>query len=192
MDPDPGGPKTYGSQNATLFSSFKTVLYLSTIFTQDQCCGSMKFLYGSGSADKYLWLMDPDPVIFVNDLQDINKNFQVFLLITFWMYIFIIFQRYKVIKKSQIGRNHCFSYYFCLPIEGSRYVSLTNGTGSGRPTSKWILRIRNRIRNAALDNVAKLFSVRNKAKFNFEKCNLFRNFISFSFFKTVTADKKNS
>jgi hypothetical protein len=26
-----------------------------------QCCGSMKFWYGSGSADPYLWLMDPDP-----------------------------------------------------------------------------------------------------------------------------------
>ncbi len=42
----------------------------------------MKFWYGSGtgSADPYLylWLMDPDadldPVIFVSDLQDVNKN----------------------------------------------------------------------------------------------------------------------
>ncbi len=46
-----------------------------------QCCGSMKFWYGSGSADPYLWLMDPDPfadsdpAIFVSDLQDVKKLF---------------------------------------------------------------------------------------------------------------------
>jgi hypothetical protein len=34
----------------------------------------MKFWYGSGSADPYLLLMDPDPAIFVSDLQDVNKN----------------------------------------------------------------------------------------------------------------------
>ncbi len=45
-----------------------------------QSCGSMKFWYGSGSADPYLWLMDPDPAIFVSDLQDVNnKLFSKFL-----------------------------------------------------------------------------------------------------------------
>jgi hypothetical protein len=47
---------------------------------------------------------DPDPDIFVIDLQDANKKtgfFQVFLLIPFGRYIYIIFQRLKVIKKSQ-------------------------------------------------------------------------------------------
>jgi hypothetical protein len=40
----------------------------------------MKFWYGSGSADPYLWLMDPDldadldPAIFISDLQDVNKK----------------------------------------------------------------------------------------------------------------------
>ncbi len=57
----------------------------------------------------------------------------------------IIFQGQKVIKKSQNSRNQCFSYYFCLTIEGSGSVSLTNGSGSGRPKNIWILRIR--IRN---------------------------------------------
>ncbi len=52
--------------------------------------------YGSGSADPYLWLMDPDtdadpdPAIFVTDLQDINK---IAYYLTFWSYIYIIFQR---------------------------------------------------------------------------------------------------
>jgi hypothetical protein len=42
-------------------------------------------------------------------------------------------------KKSQNSRNQCFSYYFCLMIEGSGSrsgagsVSLTNRSGSGMP-----------------------------------------------------------
>jgi hypothetical protein len=85
---------------------------------------------------------DPDPAIFVSDLQDVNK---VFLLINFLRYIYIIFQRYKVIKKSQNSRNQCFSYYFCLMIEGS---------GSGKPKNIWIhwIKIRIRIRNTAVRN----------------------------------------
>jgi hypothetical protein len=35
-----------------------------------------------------------------------------------------------------------FFYYFCLMIEGSGSISLTNGSGSGRPKNIWILRIR--------------------------------------------------
>jgi hypothetical protein len=48
----------------------------------NQCCGSMKFWYGSGSgsAVQYLGLMDPDPAIFASDLQDVNKIFFCFLL----------------------------------------------------------------------------------------------------------------
>ncbi len=51
------------------------------------------------ASDKWIriWILDPDPAIFVNDLQDANKktNFftQFFLLVTFWRYIYIIFQR---------------------------------------------------------------------------------------------------
>ncbi len=103
----------------------------------DQCSGSMTFWCGSGSvsgsADPCFWLMDsdpdadPDPDIFVIDLQEAKKtNFilKVFLIITFWRYIYIIFQRQKFQKKSQNNRNQGFSYYFCLMIEGS-------GSGSG-------------------------------------------------------------
>ncbi len=53
----------------------------------------------------YLWLTDPDPdpATFVSDLQDGNKFFFFlsFLPITFWSHIYIIFQRWKVVKKSQ-------------------------------------------------------------------------------------------
>ncbi len=63
---------------------------------------------GSGSADPCLWQMDPDadpdPAIFVTDHQDSNKKtnifLRVFLLLTFWRYIYIIFKD----KKSK--RSH--------------------------------------------------------------------------------------
>ncbi len=52
--------------------------------------------------------------------------------ITFWRYIYIICQRKKNIKRSHktVGIQ-CLSYYFCLMIEGSGNVPLTNGSGSG-------------------------------------------------------------
>jgi hypothetical protein len=55
---------------------------------------------------------DPDPAIFVIDLQGANKKLikKVYLLITFSRYIYIIFQRQKVQKKSQNSRNQGFSY----------------------------------------------------------------------------------
>ncbi len=60
------------------------------------CCGSVTFWYesGSGSADPYLWLTNPDndpapdpaldPVIFVRDLQDSNEK----LFFLFFAYYF--------------------------------------------------------------------------------------------------------
>ncbi len=50
--------------------------FITEILFANQCCGSVTFWYGSGSADSRLWLMDPDPdpAIFVTDLQDANKK----------------------------------------------------------------------------------------------------------------------
>ncbi len=50
------------------------------------------------ASDKWIRIriLDPDPAIFVTDLQDASKtNFltQYFLIITFWSYIYTIFQR---------------------------------------------------------------------------------------------------
>ncbi len=39
-----------------------------------QCCGSVTFWYGSGSADPCLLLLDPDPAIFVIVRQNAKKN----------------------------------------------------------------------------------------------------------------------
>ncbi len=61
-----------------------------------QCCGST--WYGSGSADPYLWLMDPhpDPAIFVSNLQDVNKKL-IFLSI-FVYYFLKVHLHYSKIK----------------------------------------------------------------------------------------------
>ncbi len=104
--------------------------------------------YGSGSADPCLWLMDPDqdsdPAIFVIHKKKILLSFC--LIPTFWRYIYIIFQRQKVKKKSQNSKNQGFSFYFCLMTEGSKSgtVHLTYGSGSGskRPKNIRIRRIR--------------------------------------------------
>ncbi len=107
-----------------------------------QCCGSKTFWYGSGSksgsSDQCLWPVDLDPAVLVLGLQDSYKKLFFFLFITFWRYIYIIFLRYKVIKKSENRRNQGSSYYFCLMIEGFGSVPLTNGSGSRRPKNIWI------------------------------------------------------
>ncbi len=83
---------------------------------------------GSGSSDPCFWLMDPDPSIFVIDLQDASKK--------------LIFN---------------FTYYFCMMREGSGSGSgstpLTGESGSGRPKNMWIrwIWIRLRIWNTGLD-----------------------------------------
>ncbi len=53
-----------------------------------QCCGSMTFWYGSGSADPCLWQVDPypDSAIFVIDLQDANKKL---FFSSFYAYFFL-------------------------------------------------------------------------------------------------------
>ncbi len=89
------------------------------------CCGSMIFCRRSGSADPCLLLVDPDPdpAFFVIYPQDAHKKpFLIFFcFFTFWRYIYNIFQRLKVKKKSKSIRNQGFSYY-CL---------MTGGSGAG-------------------------------------------------------------
>jgi hypothetical protein len=95
--------------------------------THDQWCGSITFWFRSGSADPCLWwLMDPDPAIFVIDLQDDNKTLikkkKFFCLLgTFWRYICIIFQRQKKSKRSHktVGNNvflTIFAWWWKHPI----------------------------------------------------------------------------
>jgi hypothetical protein len=89
----------------------------------------------------------PAPVIFVINLQNTNKKSEktifskFFCLLLFEDTFTSFFKDKKVITKLQNSRNQDFSYYFCLMIEGSGY--LTNGSGSRKPKNIRILRIRN-------------------------------------------------
>jgi hypothetical protein len=99
-----------------------------------QCCGSVTFWYGSGSADPYLWLTDPDH-LFSSKWQLKINFFEYFFAYYFLKLHLHHFLKIKSPKKSQNSRNLGFSYYFCLMIEGSGSGSIyrTNGSGAGRP-----------------------------------------------------------
>jgi hypothetical protein len=107
---------------------------------------------------------DPDPAIFVIDLQDANKK-QIFEHIFFCLLLFegtfTLFFKDKSQKESQNSRIQGFSYYFCMMIEGSGSragsgsIPQTSGSGSGRPKNTWI-RIRIRIRNIVLKDTVTL------------------------------------
>jgi hypothetical protein len=74
----------------------------------------------------------PDPAIFVSDLQDGIKKLFIFLSFFAYYFLKIHLRHFSKIKcyilKSQNSRNQCFSHYFCMMIEGSGSVSLTNGS----------------------------------------------------------------
>jgi hypothetical protein len=106
---------------------------------------------------------DPDPAIFVIDLQDASKK-KIFNTI-FSAYYFLKlhlhhFSQIKCQKGSQNSRNKGFSYYFCMMTEGSGSgsIPLTSGSGSGRPKNMWIrwIRIRIRLSNTAWRCISKL------------------------------------
>jgi hypothetical protein len=93
--------------------------------------GSMPLTNGSGSG------VDPDPAIFVIDLQDANQK-QICLKKFFCLLLFegtftSFFKDKMSQKKSQSSRNQDFSCYFCLVIEGSGagFGSIPLTTGSG-------------------------------------------------------------
>jgi hypothetical protein len=60
--------------------------------------------------------MDPDPAIFVIDLQDANKKI---IIKSFPAYYLLKVDLHHISKKSQNSRNQGFSCYFCLMIKGS-------------------------------------------------------------------------
>jgi hypothetical protein len=67
-----------------------SITLLLLIFCFRQCCGFMTFLCGSksGSEDPCLWLMDPDPSVFVNfNFQDANNK--LIVLKSFPAYYFL-------------------------------------------------------------------------------------------------------
>ncbi len=135
----------------------------------NQCSGSMTFWGGSwsGSLDPSFWLLDPDPAIFIIELQHTSKKLIFNKIFSAYYYLKVHlhhFSKIKSQKESQNIRNQGFSYYFCMMIRGSgsgsvaRSIPLTSGSGSGswRPKNMWIrwirIRLRIRIQNTATNH----------------------------------------
>ncbi len=129
------------------------MLYLidkvNVLLTYEQCCGSMAFCCGSGSAVPCLWLMDPDPFIFVINLQDANKK-QIFLKVFCLLLFECTFTSFFEDKRSNrshrtVGnsRNKVFLTIFAwwLMKKGSGSIHRKRRSGSRRPKNIWIRRI---------------------------------------------------
>ncbi len=75
----------------------------------------------------------PDPAIFVIDLQDANKklffpSFPVYYFLKVHLHNFSEIKSHKEVTQK-VGIK-VFLYYFCLMINRSGFVALTNGSGS--------------------------------------------------------------
>jgi hypothetical protein len=149
---------------------------------------------GSGSSDPCFWLVDPDPAIFVIDLQDASKKLIFNTIFSAYYFLKVRlhhFSKIKSLKESQNRRNQGFSYYFCMMIEGSGsgYIPLTSGSGSGRPKNMWIRWIR-RIRNTDVQYTSyyrypeKKFDLSKKSKSCLKFAKLFSSHIDYTWQKT--------
>ncbi len=78
-----------------------------------------------------------------------NNFFNNFFCLLHFEGTFGSFLKIKRQKNSPNSRNQGFSYYFCLMIEGSESISMSNGSGSRRLKNMWIRWIWMRIRNIA-------------------------------------------
>ncbi len=70
-------------------------------------------------------MTEQDPALFFSGFQD-KFSVYVFLLSTYFRYIYINLQREQVFLKQQYCRNQGFSLFFCLLMEGceSAFVQL--------------------------------------------------------------------
>jgi hypothetical protein len=74
--------------------------------------------------------MDPDPAIFVIDLQDASKKLIFNTIFSAYFFLKVRLHHFSKIKSqkvSQNSRNQGFSYYFCM---------MTEGSGCGREAQK--------------------------------------------------------
>ncbi len=108
-----------------------------------QCCGSMTFWCRSGSADPCLWLMnpDPDPAIFIIDLQDANKkvfkkNLSAFYLLKLHLHHFSKIKSQKEVTKLEKSR------FFLLFLFNDRRIRIRIQSRIRIHTSDYWIRIR--------------------------------------------------
>ncbi len=107
-----------------VLTSFAYPWHLVRIRIRILFCGSMPLTNwsGSGSCSFRHW---PSGCQLKTNLK---KSFSAYF---FLKVHFHHFSKIKSKKKSQNSRNHGFAYYFCLMTEGSGFVHLTKGSGSG-------------------------------------------------------------
>jgi hypothetical protein len=93
--------------------------------------GSMLLTNGSGS---WIRIPDPDPAIFVIDLQDASKKLIFNTIFSAYYFLKVLlhhFLKIKSQKESQNRSNQGFYYHFCMMIKGSGSIPLTSGSVSG-------------------------------------------------------------
>ncbi len=153
---------TIWAVSASGSSSWHAILGRSILH---QCCGSMTFWCGSGSADPCLWLMDPDPVLFSSltfkmpTKKYLFKKKKLFCLLLFEA-TFALFFKDKTSKRRHkaVGIKVLLTI-FCLVMEGS---------GSRRPKNIRI-RICNTEFNKRLQSFAPCYSHKSILMADFNK-----------------------
>ncbi len=96
--------------------------------------------YCNGSNSRTILLTSvPDPGYFGTDpvprIRTTDLRFRIRIPLWIWLFLLSGLQdanKKKFIKKCQNNRNQGFPHYFCLMIEGSGSVHLTNKSESGR------------------------------------------------------------
>ncbi len=105
------------------------MLRIHDILVWIQIRGPMPLTNGFGSGSCYFrhWPSRGQQ----NTTGSLKKNFC--LLLFEGTFTFTSFFKDKMLKRSHktVGRKQGFSFYFCLIIEGSGSIPLTNGSGSG-------------------------------------------------------------
>ncbi len=104
--------------------------------------------------DPYFWLTDPDPdpALFVSDLQDAPKKCYVsFYADSFLKKHLHHSSKIKSHKKPKNSRNQDFTSVVCLLMQGS--VQINYGSGCRRPNNLRILRMRFRLRNSLFKKI---------------------------------------
>jgi hypothetical protein len=121
-------------ENSPFFNSVMSEILVSFFWTaQRQCWGSVTCWCGSGYADPYLWVMDPDPnptpdpTPLFSDFKDAKKIFFSYNLPAGTL---------SSVLKIQFLLKFVSEFYFASILEkreesGSGSIRLTNGYGSG-------------------------------------------------------------
>ena len=117
---------------------------------------------------------DPDPAIFVIDLQDASKKLIFNTIFSAYYFLKVLLHHFsKVKRKKKVTKSSYqgFSYCFCLMIKGSGSIPLTNGSGSGfrRPKNIRIRRIRVGICNTGIQGSASQSQRKTHSRFHLNK-----------------------